>query len=141
MKAFDIRLERRDTFVIYWRDEKLITLITDKKHPQPCTTNYWNKDTNTFSRCAPLFGDRLAFPTYAISKEDINAFFTVHIMDLIKYGAEQGYLTKDANILILTKEWDDVYEIGFSLHRGEYPIIHQFAQKIADRYLNLKVFW
>lgn len=142
MKVFDIRLDHRDMFIVYFRDNQ-ITLVTDKNCPFPRTSTLWDKATNTFSKHPPYYDcyDKVYFPTYAIPKEDINDFFTIHIMELIKYGADQGILKTDTNILILTKECGDVFEVGFGLHQGEHPVIHQFAQTIVDRYMKLKVFW
>lgn len=141
MKVFDIILEPQDIFCVYLRDEHIITKVNDKDYPYPCTKRTWDKVTNTFSTSSyPYNPDKLVFPTFAIKKEDFNDFLRIHIPEVLKREFDLGNAAT-RNIIIIRKEWGEVFEVGLSGHRGNYPVINEFAQKIVDQYLRLKVFW
>jgi hypothetical protein len=144
LTAYDVPLKRNDTFVLYLRDG-IATRQTDEENPYPCTVSKWCKATNDFSRVG-LGPDKVVFPTYAIAKEDINAFWDEHIpMELDFLLTNEAVLDGEAGpknaLYILHKEWDDVFEVGFGVWLGRGTHIHEYIQHMIDQYMKLKAFW
>lgn len=140
MKAFDIILERRDDFCLYKRGkEEILTPITDNQFPFPCTQQKWQKGDNTFIHGKyPYNPGKLVLSSVAVIKDQFNDFLSMHIPEIIKREIKLDYYFS-RNILIVRKEWDDVFEVGLSRHSGNYPVINEFAQKIIDGYKKLQI--
>lgn len=120
MKAYEIILKRCDIFCFYLREDEYITLVTDENYPYPCTYSEWVKETNTFEKRRIISPDKVLCPTYAIRKEDYNEFLQIHIPQIIRQHFDlqnetMGEKVSLNNIIVLKKEWDEVYEIGMCI--------------------------
>jgi hypothetical protein len=147
MKAYEIKLKRNDVFCYYLREGNIITLVTDEEHPYPCTYQHWIRETDIVERRISITPEKIIFATCAVKKEEFPDFLQINIPLVIEQHIK---LVKDINtfitlrpyaLTILTKEWDDVIEIGMGIRWGHYHYVNEYAQKIVNSYLNLKAFW
>jgi hypothetical protein len=141
MKVYELYLKPHDQFIVYNRED-IWTLVTDEKYPLPPTRSRWDQKTKTFFNVSMPFTDKVITPTYGILIEEFDAFFLHHIPELINYGHDIGW-KQDWNILLLRKEWKElgIIEVGFFLRAGITDCVNEELTHLAERYLNLKLFW
>jgi hypothetical protein len=121
MKVYELHLKPHDHFTTYEYDGKY-TLMQNEKYPYPHQT------------VAPGY--------VSILSEELNIFLYHYIPELIRYGHDVGWKS-NWNIIILKKEWKElgIIEVGFFLRAGITDCVNEELTHLAERYLNLKLFW
>jgi hypothetical protein len=140
MKVYEITLELRDQFLIYTQDNGLITLATDKEHPNLPYHTLWDKETNTWPKQNSIIDPiRVVFSTFGVKKEDYTDFLIKQIPDLLQMYDKEFWDSRD--IVILKKDRVNYYEVGMGAYKGHYPVNNKLVEDFTNRYLSLKAFW
>jgi len=152
MKVYEIKLRRHDVFAVYRRDN-IVTLVTDEKHPYPCTIRKWNKQDDQISDDNDDYRKKHFLNPVAVPKEEMFDFLCKRMPRTIQSHLDIVLLDRSM-FLILTKDWNDFVEVGFfvvapyanSLEETQFSeqmsvSANEAYQQIADSYLSNKAFW
>lgn len=139
-KVYEINLDQYVPFIFYEKSGFLIQAI-HPEHPLKSSGHWWDAETKTYTRIKEYPPSRIVTPVMSVKKEDSEDYIQEQI---IKYMFDSYYWQvdfKDANIIIVRKDWGDHFEIG-SMIRSKVitEIPNERWRHYLDRLIGLRVF-